>query len=155
MSTTAFDTPPNVRVFSGRSESFVQSGPGSQWIRLTAEDEAKRATGYNRETKVPSVGVYVLPPKNGRVKVGFDLWRLSANLTPTVLERLENRWRSEDARLFSKTALRALGCKVHFSKSFVTVMTLPERVAFWTDEFASVLSNPDSFEALERRPSDG
>jgi hypothetical protein len=154
MTTTAFLIPPTVRIFSGRSESFVQSGPGSQWIRLTAEDESKRATGHNRETKAPSIGVYVLPPKNGRVKVGFDLWRLSANLAPAVLARLENRWRSEDAPLFSKTALRSLDRKVHFSKSFATIITLPERVAFWTDELVSVLSNPDSFEPLERRPSD-
>jgi hypothetical protein len=97
----------------------------------------------------------VLPPKNGRVKVGFDLWRLSANLTPAVVARLENLWRSEDAPLFSKAALRTLDRRVHFSASFVTIVTLPERVAFWTDEFASVLSNPDSFELLERRPSDG
>jgi hypothetical protein len=154
MSATAFHIAPFVRVFNKRSESFVQAGPGSAWHRLTAEDEAKRATGHNRETKEPSIGVYVLPPKNGRVKVGFDLWRLSANLKPAILKQLENLWRSEDAPLFSKTALRALDRKVHFSASFVTVVTLPERVAFWTDEFVSVLSNPDSFEPLERRPSD-
>jgi hypothetical protein len=155
MTTTAFHVPPVVRVFSRRSESFVQADPRSQWIRLTAEDEAKRATGHNRETKAPSVGVYVMRTNSGRVKVGFDLWRLSANLTAAVLARLENRWRSEDATLFSKTALRTLARKVHFSASFLTVVTLPERVAFWTDELVSVLSNPDSFEPLERRPTDG
>lgn len=144
---------PTVRIFSGRSESFTQADPGATWVRLTAEDEAKRATGTNRETKVPSIGVYVIRTGSGRVKVGFDLWRLSANLTPAVLTRLENRWRSEDAPLFSKTGLRSLNRKVHFSRSFVTVITLPERVAFWTDEFVSVLSNPDSFEPLERRPA--
>lgn len=154
MSATSF-LPPLVRVFSRRSESFVQTGPGSTWHRLTAEDEAKRATGHHRETKAPSIGVYVLPPKNGRVKVGFDLWRLSANLTRDVLARLENRWRSNDAPLFSKTALRTHDRRVHFSPSFVTVVTLPERVAFWIDEFVSVLSNPRSFEPIERRPSDG
>jgi hypothetical protein len=88
------------------------------------------------------------------VKVGFDLWRLSANLTRAVLKRLEDRWRSDDAPLFSKTALRTLDRRVHFSASFVTVVTLPERVTFWTDELVSVLSNPASFEPLERRPSD-
>jgi hypothetical protein len=155
MNTTELSIPPIVRVFSGKSESFVQSGPGSTWHRLTVEDEAKRATGHNRDTKAPSIGVYILPPKTGRVKVGFDLWRLSANLTRPVLTRLENRWRFDDAPLFSKTALRTLDRRVHFSASFVTVVTLPERVAWWTDEFVSVLSNPDSFEPLERRPSDG
>jgi hypothetical protein len=155
MSTIAFTAPPTVRVFNRRPESFIQSGPGSAWHRLTNEDEARRATGHNRETKVPSVGVYVIRTNGGRVKVGFDLWRLSANLTPAVLARLENRWRSDDAPLFSKAALRSLDRKVHFSKSFVTIITLPERVAFWTDELVSVLSNPDSFEPLERRPSDG
>jgi hypothetical protein len=154
MSTTAFHIPP-VRVFSGKSESFIQSGPGSAWHRLTAEDDAKLATGHNRETKAPSVGVYVTRTNSGRVKVGFDLWRLSANLTRAVLEQLETRWRSDDAPLFSKTALRALDRRVHFSASFVTIVTLPERAAFWTDELVSVLSNCDSFEALERRPSDG
>jgi hypothetical protein len=155
MSTTAFHIAPTVRVFSGRSESFIQSGPGSAWIRLTAEDEAKRATGHDRETKAPSVGVYVIRTSSGRVKVGCDLWRLSANLTPAVVTRLGNLWRTEDAPLFSKTGLRTLDRKVHFSLSFVTVVTLPERVAFWTDELVSVLSNPDSFAPLERRPSDG
>jgi hypothetical protein len=155
MSAIAFLVPPTVRVFSGRSESFVQSGPDSTWHRLTVEDEAKRATGHNRDTKAPSVGVYVLPRHNGRVKLGFDLWRLSANLKPAVVTRLENLWRSEDAPLFSKTALRTLDRKVHFSPSFVTVVTLPERVALWTDEFVSVLGNPDSFAPLERRPTDG
>jgi hypothetical protein len=87
--------------------------------------------------------------------VGCDLWRLSANLTPAVVTRLGNLWRTEDAPLFSKTGLRTLDRKVHFSLSFVTVVTLPERVAFWTDELVSVLSNPDSFEPLERRLTDG
>jgi hypothetical protein len=155
MSTIAFHIAPTVRVFSGRSESFIQSGPGSRWIRLTAEDDAKRATGHNRETKAPSVGVYVIRTSSGRVKVGFDLWRLSANLTQAVVTRLGNLWRTEDAPLFSKTVLRTLDRKVHFSKSFVTVVTLPERVAFWTDELVSVLENPDSFAPLEWRPIDG
>jgi hypothetical protein len=155
MSAIAFNIPPSIRVFSGRSESFIQSGPGFTWIRLTPEDDAKRATGYNRDTRAPNVGVYVIRAGSGRVKVGFDLWRLSANLTRAVLTRLENLWRSEDAPLFSKTAHRTLDRKVHFSASFVTIVALPERVAFWTDEFVSVLSNPDSFEPLERRPSDG
>jgi hypothetical protein len=155
MSTTELLIPPTVRVFRGRSESFVQSGPGSTWHRLTAEDEAKRATGHNRETKAPSIGVYVIRTNGGRVKVGFDLWRLSANLRPAVLKQLENRWRSDDAPLFSKAALRTLDRRVHFSASFVTVVTLPEHVSFWTDELVSVLSSPESFEPLERRPSDG
>jgi hypothetical protein len=154
MNATAFHIAPTVRVFSGRSESFVQSGPGSPWIRLTTEDEAKRATGHNRDTKAPSVGVYVIRTSSGRVKVGFDLWRLSANLTEAVVTRLASLWRTEDAPLFSKTALRSLDRKVHFSPSFVTIVTLPERVAFWTDELVSVLENPDSFAPLERRPSD-
>ena len=148
MSTTAFLIPPTVRVFSGRSESFIQTDPGSTWHRLTAEDEAKRATGHDRDTREPSVGVYVIRTSSGRVKVGFDLWRLSANLTPAAVTRLENLWRSEDAPLFSKTALRTLDRKVHFSKSFVTVVTLPERVAFWTDELVNVLSNPGSYEHI-------
>ena len=155
MSATAFLIAPNVRVFNKRSESFIQSGLGSTWHRLTAEDEAKLATGHNRETKAPSVGVYVICSNGGRVKVGCDLWRLSANLTPVILSQLETRWRTDDAPLFSKAALRTLDRKVHFSPSFVTIVTLPERAAFWTDELVSVLSNPDSFEALERRHSDG
>ena len=77
MSTAAFHIAPTVHVFNKRSESFIQSGPGSAWHRLTAEDEAKRATGHNRETKAPSVGVYVIRTNGGRVQVGCDLWRLS------------------------------------------------------------------------------
>jgi hypothetical protein len=155
MTTTAFHIAPIVRVFNKRSESFIQSGPGSAWHRLTVEDEAKYATGHDRETKAPSVGVYIIRTNSRRLEVGCDLWRLSANLTQGVVTRLENLWRTEDAPLFSKTALRALDRKVHFSASFVTIVTLPERVAFWTDELVSVLSNPDSFEPLERRPNDG
>jgi hypothetical protein len=155
MSTTAFHIAPTVRVFNKRSESFIQSGPGSAWHRLTVEDEAKRATGHNRDTKAPSIGIYVIRSGRGRMEVGFDLWRLSANLTQAVVTRLENLWRTEDAPLFSKTALRTLDRKVHFSASFVTVVTLPEWVAFWTDELVSVLENPDSFAPLERRPTDG
>jgi len=103
MSAAAFLIPPTVRVLQrALRESFVQSGPGSTWQRLTPEDDAKRATGYNRDTRAPSVGVYVMHPKNGRVKVGFDLWRLSANLTQAVLRRLENLWRSEDAPVVLK-----------------------------------------------------
>ena len=89
MSTTAFHISPAVRVFNKRSESFVQSGPGSAWHRLTAEDEAKRAiVCHNRDTREPSVGIYVIRTSSGRVKVGFDLWRLSANLTEAVVTRL-------------------------------------------------------------------
>src|ERR1700732_285364 len=43
---TAFLIAPNGRVFNKRSESFIQSGLGSTWHRLTAEDEAKLATGH-------------------------------------------------------------------------------------------------------------
>lgn len=139
---------PSVRIFTGRSESFVQCG--SQWHRLTAEDEAKMHTGYSRDAHAPNVGIYIFE-SNGRAKIGFDVWKLGVNLTPAVLERLETQWRSDDAALFSKRALRTIGRKVHISKSFVTIMTLPERIEYWRAELESILSDPHSFERIERR----
>jgi hypothetical protein len=139
--------PAVVRIFTGRSESFAQRNPGDGWKRLTNEEEARLFTGINRETKAPSVGVYV-SSNAGRIKIGFDLWRIDVNLAQHVVESLRRRWNEDDAPRFSKTALRTVGQKTHFSKSFVTVVTVSERVEFWKSELESVLTNPGSFEHI-------
>jgi hypothetical protein len=61
---------PVVRFFARRSQSFVQSG--SDWRRLTPEDEAKMFSGHDRETHEPCVGIYVVRRQNGLLCVGFD-----------------------------------------------------------------------------------
>jgi hypothetical protein len=138
---------PHVHFFSGKSESFVQDG--SEWHRLDLEGEARLHTGLDRETKEPHVGVYI-SSKNGRVKMGFDLWRLDVNLTPAVLARLKERWQAKAATLFSKTALRTIGRKVHISKSFVTIVTTPEHLDGWRRELEAVLSNADSYGQIDQ-----
>jgi hypothetical protein len=136
---------PVVRFFSGRSEMFV--GTGADWRRLTPEDEARLFTGFDKETKEPAVGVYVVP-RSGHRRMGFDLWRIGANLKPDVIARLRERWRAESANVFSKTALRAAARRVHFSKSFIVLETTPERVDAWKAELESILLNPNTYESI-------
>ena len=84
---------PHVRCYSGKQDAFVQFD--SEWRRLTPEDAARSHTGVNRETHEPSVGIYIVRRPNGLFRIGFDLWRIGANLRPSVIERLENCWRQE------------------------------------------------------------
>jgi len=140
--------PPNIRFFSGRSESYFQFG--SEWRRATSEDEAKAYSGYDRTTHDPNVGIYITPRPNGLVRIGFDLWKLNANLRPATIERLQNRWRQESTEL-SKFMLRSAQRRSHFSKSFARFEISPERIEEWKLELESVLSNPDSYETIEPR----
>jgi hypothetical protein len=139
--------PPNVRFFAGRSESFIQFG--SDWRRATPEDEAKMHSGHNRETHEPCIGVYVVRRPNGLLCVGFDLWKLNVNLRPAAIERLQSRWRQQATSL-SKSMLRSVLRRSHFSKSFARFEISSEHVEEWKSELAAVLSNPDSFEPLDR-----
>jgi hypothetical protein len=136
---------PVVRFFAGRSESFVQSG--SDWRRLTPEDEAKMFSGHNRETHEPCIGVYVVRRQNGLLCVGFDLWKLNVNLCPAAIERIRTRWNREAARL-SKSMLKSAQRRSHFSKSFAKFEIAPERLDDWKSELAAVLSNPDSYQRI-------
>ena len=79
------DLPPHVAFFSKRSERFFQVG--SQWRRATPEDDAHFRTGRDQEGE-RHLGVYMVPRRNGMVRVGFDLWRLDLNLRPEIIERL-------------------------------------------------------------------
>lgn len=137
--------PPNIRFFSGRPESFFQFG--TEWRRATPEDEAHAYTGFDRTTREPSVGVYVERRPNGLLRIGFDLWRLSVNLCPAAIERLQNRWRRESASL-SKSMLRSASRRSHFSKSFMRFEISPERLQEWKSELAAVLSTPESYERI-------
>lgn len=136
---------PSVRFFAGRSQSFVQCG--TEWHRLTSEDEARLATGFARESREPNVGVYVARRPNGLVRLGFDLARLDLKLTPAAIERLEGRWRGE-ASNFSKPLYRATLRRTHFSRSFTQFEVAPERVEGWKLELESVLSDPNTYESI-------
>src|SRR6267143_459152 len=133
--------PPIVKFFSGRAECFIQDG--RKWHRMSCEDEAHGFTGFSRETNEVNVGIYATRRPNGLVRVGFDVWRIGANLRPTAIERLENRWRQEAAS-FSKPMLRSVSRRAHFSKSFMRFEVSPERVEEWKLELESILSNPDT-----------
>jgi hypothetical protein len=147
MSTHLTQLPENFNVcfFSGKSESFFRVG--SEWHRADAEDEAKAFSGYDRETHEPNVGIYVTPRPNRLLRIGFDLWKINANLRPEAIERLQNRWRQEAATL-SKSMLRSALRRSHFSKSFMRFEISPERLEAWKSELSAVLSNPESYEQI-------
>lgn len=145
MTPVAIAVAPNVRFFSGKQDSFIEFN--SQWRRLTAEDAARMHTGYDRTTREPSIGIYIVRRTNGLMRVGFDLWRINANLRPLVVERVENRWRQEAASL-SKSLLRSVSRRAHFSKSFAMFEVAPERLEAWQLELESILSNPESYESI-------
>ena len=148
LSTQASTTlaPPNVRFFSGRSESFIQCG--SVWKRTTPEDDAKMHTGYDRETQEPNVGIFVIRVANGLLRVGFDLWKIDANLRPSVIERLESRWQQREAVNLSASQLRAVGRRVHISKSFARFEISIHRLEEWKSELESILSDPNTYESI-------
>jgi hypothetical protein len=133
---------PQIRYFSGKSDSYFQFG--SEWRRATPEDEAHQFTGFDRTPREPSVGVYVTRRPNGLLRIGFDLWRLGVNLQPPLIERLQNRWREEAATL-SKSILQSALRRSHFSKSFMRFEISPERLEEWKCELSAVLSNPESY----------
>jgi hypothetical protein len=137
--------PPNIRFFSGRSESFFQVG--SEWRRADAEDEAKWFSGYDRTTHEPNVGIYLTPRPNGLVRIGWDLWKLNVNMCPAAITRIESRWHQEASRL-SKSMLKSVGRRAHFSKSFARFEVSPEWIEGWKSELSAVLSNPDSYEKI-------
>jgi hypothetical protein len=139
---------PHVRFFSGKSESFIQFG--SAWRPMNLEDEAHFHTGYDRETHEPSVGIYILRRPNRLLRVGFDFSRLNVNLREHVIQRLAERWKHEAASL-SKSMLRNVARRTHFSKSFARFEILPERLEGWKRELEIVLSDPASFERIEHR----
>jgi hypothetical protein len=141
----AMNTLPTVQFFTGRSELFARDG--RRWRRLTPEDDAHGFTGFNCETRETNVGVYVTKRPNALLRIGFDLWKLSANLQPAVTARLERRW-TREASTFSKPLQRSASRSAHFSKSFVRFEIAPERVEEWKAELSAVLSNPESYEQL-------
>jgi hypothetical protein len=139
--------PSRIRFFSGRSESFVQFA--GSWRRMTPEDEARSHTGYHRETREPNIGIYVVRRPNGLLRIGFDLWKLGANLRPATIESLDRRWREHAASL-SKSRQRSTSRRAHLSKSFASFEIAPECVEKWKAELEVVLSSPDSFEPIPR-----
>lgn len=137
---------PIVKFFTGRSELFVRDG--RKWHRLTAEDEARGFTGICRETHEANVGVYVTKRPNGLMRVGFDLWKLGANLRASVIERIANRWQQREAVNLSKSMLRSVDRRVHISKSFARFEISLHRLEEWQAELSAVLSNPESYQSL-------
>jgi hypothetical protein len=136
---------PVVKFFAGRSELFARDG--RKWRRMSCEDEAHGFTGFNRGTNEASVGVYATKRPNGLMRVGFDLWGLSAKLQPTTVERIESRWRQE-ASAFSKPLQRSAARRAHFSRSFAMFEIAPEHVESWKCALSTVLENPESYEQL-------
>jgi hypothetical protein len=143
--------PPNIRFFSGRSESFIQVG--SEWRPTSPEDEAHFRTGYDRETHEPNVGIYIVRQPNKLLQIGFDILRLNVSMRPAVIERLGRRWWHQSASL-SKSLLRSVGHRVHFSKSFAQFEVSPDRLAEWKLELEFVLSDGASYESIERGTPD-
>src|SRR5260221_7539117 len=140
--------PPIVRFIEGRPSFCI--GDPTGWRRATPEDEAKMHSGYDRTTHEPCVGVYVVRRPNGVLRIGFDLWKLNTNLRPAAIERLQSRWRQQATSL-SKSMLRSVLRRSHFSKSFARFEISSEHVEGWKRELESVLSYPDSYENVERR----
>jgi hypothetical protein len=145
ISPAAITTPPTVKIYSGRQESFYANGP-HDWRRMTAEDTAKAHTGYDSQTPEPRLGVYILPRPNGLVRMGDNI-KLAVNVREDVLERMAARWREQVATL-PKTQLRRLLNRAHFCRTFVRFDTQPESVDGWTRELESILSNPESYEPI-------
>ena len=146
MTPSAAIVAPHVQFFSGRQESFIESG--GQWRRATPEDSARMHTGVDRETRQPGVGVYVVPKGNGLVCVGFDLWRIDSNLRPSEVERLESRWHQHEGAKLSKSMLRHAQRRAHFSRSFARFEISPDRLEDWKSELSAILSNPESYQSL-------
>jgi hypothetical protein len=71
-----------------------------------------------------------------------------------VLERLESRWREREAVNLSKSMVRRVGRRVHISKSFARLEVSVHRLEEWRLELESILSDPGSYESIERRTSD-
>jgi hypothetical protein len=138
--------PPNIRFFSGRSESFVQDG--ERWRRMSPEDEAHMHTGYNREAHEPNIGVYIVRRPNGLLRIGFDIWKLNVNLRPSAIERLESRWQQREAVNLSPSMLRNVARRVHISKSFARLEISLHRVEEWKVELESILSDPNTYESI-------
>jgi hypothetical protein len=145
------DLPPHIEFFSGRSERFFQVS--SQWRRATPEDDAHFRTGRDREGE-RHLGVYLVPRKNGLVRVGFDLWRLNISLRREVIERLWARWHADGDSL-SKSLLKSAERRSHFSKSFAAFEVSVHRLEQWKSELESTLSNPDSYVSIETEPRRG
>jgi|HubBroStandDraft_6_1064221.scaffolds.fasta_scaffold702471_2 hypothetical protein len=137
---------PVTRFYSGRQETFLSDGP-TCWRRATPEDMARIHTGYDRESREPHLGVYIVPVSNGLVRIGFDVFRLSLHIRDSIVERLQSRWRGEAASL-PKTLLRRLYRRTHFSRSFAKFEVQPEDLGRWKEELECVLTNPDTYESL-------
>ena len=137
---------PQVRCFSGKQDFFIHDG--ERYRRTTPEDEAHFYTGYDRETHEPSVGIYIVPRGNGLLTIGFDLWKIGANLRPSAVEWLERRWQQREAVNLSASMLRSVGRRVHISKSFARFEISLHRLEEWQAELSAILSNPESYEQL-------
>jgi hypothetical protein len=115
---------------------------------MTPEDEAHLRTGYDRETREPNIGVYMVRRGNGLFCIGFDLWKIDLNLRPSAVEHLERRWQQREAVNLSPSMLRRVGRRVHISKSFARFEISIHRVDEWRLELTAILSNPESYEQI-------
>jgi hypothetical protein len=111
---------------------------------MSPEDLAHFHTGYDRETREPNIGIYIIRRPNGLLRIGFDLHRLDFNLRRETVERLRQCWSDEAANL-SNPLRRSVERRAHFSKSFAQFEVEPRRVEAWKDELIASLENPESF----------
>ena len=137
---------PTVKFYAGRQETFLSDGP-THWRRMRPEDAARLHTGYDRETREPHLGVYIIPVGNGLRRIGFDVFKLNLNFRESTMERLEQRWREQIASL-PKTQLRHLLRRAHFARSFAQFEVQPDSVEEWEEELESILSNPETYESI-------
>ena len=137
--------PPHLAFFSRPSQWLRRVG--SQWRRATPECDAHSHTGRDQDGE-RHLGIYVVPRRNGLVRIAFDLWRLGLNLRPEIIERLWARWRA-DGESLSKSLLKSAERRSHFSKSFAAFEVSIHRLEQWKSELDSILSNPASYVPIE------
>jgi hypothetical protein len=140
-------SPPTVTFFRAPSKSYVLCG--SEWQRVSPEEEARMHTGFDRVTREPHIGASIVRRPNGLLRMSFDLVRLDVRLRPSALARLERAWK-EEAENFSKPLFRAALRRTHFSRVFVQFEVLPERDEQWKAELSALLENPASYETANQ-----
>lgn len=138
--------PPHVHFIESRPTFYL--GDPTGWHRASLEQSAYLRTGISTDPRESNVGIYVRRRQNNRYLLGFDLWRLPLKLRSEVVERLRVRWRAQ-VDVLPKPARNRIrfcgGCT-----SFELETTL-DHVDGWKAVLGNVLSDPNSFEAIERR----
>jgi hypothetical protein len=137
---------PKVRFFSGRQSTFIGDS-GSSWHRMTAREKTLGATGYDRDTHEPHLGISIESVSNGLKRIEFDISRLNLKLGPAVPARLRQFWLERNGD-FSPTQIRHLIRRAHFSDTFARFEVRTNDIAEWRYELESILSGPEAYELI-------